>query len=232
MTGSRSLVGRRLLLFGFWPISSAKQRKIDLSGPDDQQSGLFPFTSSIVSYISSYHLTRLWCYGYGTANLRIPMLFFLCISFILVWRELHLILDFHLVAGYMITTPTLVLVLELSSYGLSLTVDNWLWSYSEVYIIQEFAYAERDLWQKKKRKKVPSELFMHSGQWLSFLFVIGSSALHICLRWPSAQGSCVFCFIYVLFVVVAAVSGSVLRNLQFAFSPACLFAQCWSQKLH
>lgn len=52
------------------------------------------------------------------------MLFFLCISFILVWRELHLILDFHLVAGYMITTPTLVLVLELSSYGLSLTVDN------------------------------------------------------------------------------------------------------------
>lgn len=53
-------------------------REAKKSRPERSQSGPFPF-SSIVSYIISYHLTRLWCYGYGTANLRIPMLF-LCIS--------------------------------------------------------------------------------------------------------------------------------------------------------
>ncbi|OJJ89567.1 uncharacterized protein ASPGLDRAFT_264092 [Aspergillus glaucus CBS 516.65] len=88
---------------------------------------------------------------------------------ILVWRELHLILDFHLVAGYMIS-PTCFSVCFSSLftfYCLSSIVDNWPGVvYSEAYTIQLCLY------KKEKRKKLSSigvdHAIMQSGQWLSF----------------------------------------------------------------
>jgi len=117
---------------------------------------------------------------------------FLVHLIILVWRELHLILDFHLVAGYMIS-PTWISVCFRASLPSTAFLRSSIIGWG-CFTVKHIPYKclHMPLYLKKKEKEkngVPSELIMLGGQWLSCSVSVcysGLSALHL---------PCVFCYL-------------------------------------